>query len=77
MVVNKQEATIKRNYFNSALQLLFKFDSPTDDQIYHHLCTQNHCPTKQCTYMFGFKQGRLCDHVFTVKRIVKNLRVML
>ena len=71
--MNKQERTVARRRFDYALQLLFKYDRPTDEQVYHHLCTQNHCPSEQCTYLFGFKGGRDCDHVIATKRIIKTL----
>lgn len=71
----KKESSIKRNCFDNALKLLFKFESPTDNQIYRHLCAQGNCPTGQCTYLFGFKEGKNCDHVNTVKRIISKLLV--
>ena len=69
----KRESSIKRNCFDAALKLLFKYDKPTDEQIYHHMCLRNNCPEKQCGYLFGFKEGRSCGHVSTVKEIIKNL----
>jgi hypothetical protein len=67
------EAEIKRGCWDSALKLMFKYGEPTPEQTYHFLCTQDHCPTEHCTYMFGFKEGRMCDHVFRVKRIISNI----
>jgi hypothetical protein len=67
------EPNLKRNCFNNALQLLFKYDSPSDEQVYHHLYTQDHCPTEHCSYLFGFKEGRSCEHVAKVKEIISKL----
>jgi hypothetical protein len=67
------EQTIKRNNFNNALKLMYKYDKPTEDQIYRHMCLSNNCPTEHCSYLFGFKEGKSCGHVLTVKRIINNL----
>jgi hypothetical protein len=67
------EQTIKRNCFNTALKLLFKYDTPTDDQIFRHMCLGNNCPVEHCDYMFGFKEGRSCGYVSRVQKIIKNL----
>lgn len=67
------DQAIKRNCFNAALKLMFKYDKPTDEQIYRHMCLRNNCPEEHCTYLFGFKEGLGCGHVATVKNIIKNL----
>jgi hypothetical protein len=69
----RRSNSLKRNCFDIALKLMFKYDTPTDEQIYHHMCTSNNCPEEHCTYMFGFKEGRDCGHVGSVKKIIKNL----
>jgi hypothetical protein len=71
--MSKVGNTLKRNCFNIALKLMFKYDDPSDEQVYHHMCMGGNCPEDKCTYMFGFKEGRECGHVDTVKKIIKNL----
>lgn len=70
----KKENSIKKNCFNVALQLMFKYNNPTGEQVYHHLCTQDHCPEGKCGYMFGFKEGRQCVHNGTVKKIINRIK---
>jgi len=76
---NKQLDTIRRNYKDRALKLLFKFDNPTRDDVWHDLCRQDNCPTAsgKCDYVDGPLHGMSCKHVITVKSLTDNLNAIL
>jgi hypothetical protein len=75
----KSKDTLRRNYKDRALKLLFKFERPTSDDVWHDLCRHDNCPTidGKCDYAPGPLKGRSCMHVITVKSIVENVRSIL
>lgn len=75
----KRGDSVRRNYKDSALRLLFKFERPTKSDVYHYLCRQDHCPNvdNKCNYLFGPLEGDACPHVITVKSLADNLNAIL
>jgi hypothetical protein len=74
-----RKSDTRLNYKDSALRLLFKFERPTKDDVYHYLCRQDHCPNPdgKCNFLLGSGGGQECQHVITVKAIVDNLNAIL
>lgn len=77
---NKQLDTTRRNYKDRALKLLFKFDRPTRDNIWHELCRHpDNCPTPSglCDFPGGPTKGMSCRHVIIVKSLTDNINSIL
>ena len=70
---------IRLSYKDAALKLLFKFDRPSKNDVYHHLCRQDHCPNvdNRCDFLFGSLGGINCQHVINVKSMVDKLVTIL
>lgn len=69
----KKDSVIKRNYLDCAYRLLFKFVKPTREDIYEHTCRQGHCPDYSCTHDGGWSDGRSCNHVLSVLKLIKQM----
>lgn len=67
------EEDVHDNYKRQSLKLLVKFDNPTIDQVWNHLCLRYNCPVEHCNFLLGFKQGKQCDHVLKVKQITSDI----
>jgi hypothetical protein len=69
----REEGYVHRNCYNVAFRLLYKYEAPTDEQIYKAMCLTNNCPEEHCTFKEGFTHGRECGHVDKVRSIIHNL----
>jgi hypothetical protein len=61
------------NYKQQALKIMIKYEEPSLDQVYHQVCLRDNCPVGRCDFLLGFKEGKQCNHVLKVKRLVDNL----
>lgn len=73
------DGEVRFNYRDSVLKLLFKFSSPTRDDVHTYLCRQDHCPnvSGKCNFAAGSIKGSSCRHVINIKSLVDNLGALL
>ena len=64
---------LHQNYKQQALKIMIKYDEPTIDDVWHQVCMRGNCPVNKCDFLLGFKEGKQCNHVLKVKRLVDNL----
>jgi len=72
--------TIRRNYKDRALKLLFKHDSPSRDDVWHTLCRElDGCPNPDnvCNFPGGPLKGRNCPHVISVDSLANKAKSVL
>ena len=69
----KSDDSLRRGYYNVAFKLLYKYEAPTDEQIFKEMCLRNNCPDEHCSFREGFTHGRECDNVDKVRNIIHNL----
>ena len=68
-----KQTNIKRNYLDCAYRLLFKYSKPNREDVYEHLCRQGSCPVDSCDHDGGWADGRSCNHVLSVLKLIKQM----
>ncbi len=68
-----KQKSLREHYRFNALRLLFKHDNPSLDSVHRMVCMRDHCPVGQCQFPGGFRKGRDCGHVLSIKRLIDKI----
>jgi hypothetical protein len=68
-----KQRTLRQSYKWNALRVLFKHDEPNLDNVHRMVCMRDHCPVSTCKFPGGFRKGRDCGHVLSIKSMIDKI----